>query len=138
MRWGVAALSAALLLTGCTNPLRSSSTATSFQLMRFAQRERNQAKLVVTRCLPLAHGTFSTTTALHVAQEIRRIAPSAPTLPLAGRAHALAALRWPDLDVELLLRPHQHELDPLVHEALVFLDGIEQSLDQHRAPFLGR
>jgi pimeloyl-ACP methyl ester carboxylesterase len=28
MRWGVAALSAALLLTGCTNPLRSSSSAT--------------------------------------------------------------------------------------------------------------
>ena len=56
----------------------------------------------------------------------------------ADRAHAFAALYWPDLDVELLLRPHQHELDALVHEALVFLDGIEHSLDQHREPFLGQ
>ena len=56
----------------------------------------------------------------------------------AVRAQPLAALPRPDLDVDLLLRPHPHELDPLVDEALVFLDGIEQSLDQHREPLLGR
>ena len=41
--------------------------------MRFAQLARNHAKLVVTRSLPVAQGTRSTTTALHVAHEIRVI-----------------------------------------------------------------
>jgi hypothetical protein len=53
--------------------------------MRFAQLARNHAKLVVTRSLPLAQGTRSTTTALHVAQEIRRIAyRKKTTIPHSG------------------------------------------------------
>lgn len=35
-------------------------------------------------------------------------------------------------------RPALDERDTIVDEALVFLDGVEQSLELHRVPFLGQ
>lgn len=104
--------------------------------MRFAQLARNHAKLVVTRSLPVAQGTRSTTTALHVAHEIRVIL--VPPGALSFEIHILGPMQ--DFTVEVWRLAALQFDGARVDEWLAGAEGtaFREGPGDDRAPQIGR
>ena len=124
------------------------ASATSDQLIRFAQRARNQAYVVVAWCLPLPQGTDSTTTP-HAWQSTRRMAYTKNTaIPHSGTnskrrggsvSYPGRGRAYPEHLVGPGTKLHiQHEAPAIltqmglcVDEGLVPLDPVEDSLQPY-------